>query len=111
MSFFYNGKLRPRMRGSRPVGRGPDRKWRHNLPSISSPAHCQAQSLAYLGELPVAKTATKSGAKRCSTKNAKKTAGKCAGETEVTIDRRRPAKRREEVAKVEEESAAPKLER
>ena len=59
----------------------------------------------------MAKTATKSGAKRCSTKNAKKTAGKCAGETEVTIDRRRPAKRREEVAKVEEESAAPKLER
>ena len=59
----------------------------------------------------MAKTATKSGAKRCSTKNAKKTAGKCAGESEVTIDRRRASKRREEVAKVEEENAAPKLER
>ena len=59
----------------------------------------------------MAKTATKSGAKRCSTKSAKKAAGKCAGESEVTIDRRRPSKRREEVAAVEEESAAPKLER
>ncbi len=111
MSFFYNGKLRPRMRGSRPVGRGPDGKWRHNLPSISSPAHLSGSKPDVLRRLTVAKTATKSGAKRCSTKNAKKTAGKCAGETEVTIDRRRASKRQEEVAEVEEENAAPKLER
>jgi hypothetical protein len=59
----------------------------------------------------VAKTATKSGAKRCSTKNAKKAAGKCAGESEVTIDRRRASTRREGVAEAEEEIAGPKLER
>jgi hypothetical protein len=59
----------------------------------------------------VAKTATKTGAKRCSTKNAKKTTAKCAGESEVTIDRRRASTRRGAVAEVEEEIAAPKLER
>jgi hypothetical protein len=59
----------------------------------------------------VAKTATKSGAKRCSTKNTKKAAGKRAGESEVTIDRRRTRARREEVAVAEEASFAPKLER
>jgi hypothetical protein len=58
----------------------------------------------------VAKTATKSGAKRCTTKSAKKAAGKCAGDREVTIDRRR-ASRRAEVAEGEEELVAPKLER
>ena len=58
----------------------------------------------------MAKTATKSGAKRCSTKNAKKAAGKCAGESEVTIDRRRESSRREEVAETEA-IAVPKLER
>ena len=52
----------------------------------------------------MAKTATKSGAKRCSTKNAKKTAGKCAGESEVTIDRRRTSSRRDEVAGADEET-------
>jgi hypothetical protein len=59
----------------------------------------------------VAKTATKSKAKRCSTKSAKKVAGKCAGVSEVTIDRRRASTRREELAEVEEEIAAPQLER
>ena len=58
----------------------------------------------------MAKTATKSGAKRCSTKNAKKATGKCAGEREVTIDRRRTRARREEVAEPEE-AIVPKLER
>jgi len=59
----------------------------------------------------VAKTATKSGSKRCSTKSVKKAAGKCAGESEVTIDRRRASARQEKVAEVEEEVAAPTLER
>jgi len=58
----------------------------------------------------VAKTATKTKAKR-STKNAKKAAGKSAGASEVTIDRRRASTRRVEVAEVEEEIAAPTLER
>ena len=66
---------------------------------------------SYLGELPVAKTATKTKAKRCSTKSAKKAAGKCAGASEVTVDRRRASTRRVEVAEVEEEIAAPTLER
>jgi hypothetical protein len=59
----------------------------------------------------VAKTAIKSGAKRPSTKNLKKAAGKCAGESDVTIDRRRESSRREEMAELEEDLAAPKLER
>lgn len=59
----------------------------------------------------MAKTATKRGAKRCSTKSVKKAAGKCAGEKEVTIDRRRTPARREEVAEVEEAAAGPTLER
>lgn len=59
----------------------------------------------------MAKTATKTGAKRSSTKNVKKAAAKCAGESDVTIDRRRESSRREEVAELEEEIAAPKLER
>ena len=59
----------------------------------------------------MAKTATKTGAKRCSTKTVKKAATKCAGESEVTIDRRRKASRRDEVAAADEETAAPKLER
>src|SRR3954463_2453635 len=71
---------------------------------------CSARG-SYLGDPPVAKTATKSGAKRCSTKSVKKAAGKCAGASEVTIDRRRASGRREEVAEVEEEISAPKLER
>jgi hypothetical protein len=58
----------------------------------------------------VAKTATKTSAKRCSTKSAKKAAAKCAGESEVTIDRRRES-RREEAVEAEEKTAAPKLER
>ena len=58
----------------------------------------------------MAKTATKTKAKR-STKNAKKAAGKSAGASEVTIDRRRASTRRVEVAEVEEEIAAPTLER
>jgi hypothetical protein len=59
----------------------------------------------------VAKTATKTKAKRCSTKSAKKASGKCAGASEVTVDRRRASTRRVEVAEVEEEIAAPTLER
>jgi hypothetical protein len=59
----------------------------------------------------VAKTATKTGAKRCSTKSAKKADAKCSGETNVTIDRRRGASRREEVAETEEPVIAPTLER
>jgi hypothetical protein len=58
----------------------------------------------------VAKTATKTKAKR-STKSTKKTAGKIAGASEMTIDRRRASTRRVEVAEVEEEIAAPTLER
>jgi hypothetical protein len=57
----------------------------------------------------VAKTATKTS-KRSATKNTKKTAAKRAGETEVTIDRRR-TERREDTAETEEATAAPKLER
>jgi hypothetical protein len=57
----------------------------------------------------VAKTATKTS-KRSATKNTKKAAAKSAGESEVTIDRRR-AERREECAEREEAAAAPKLER
>ena len=59
----------------------------------------------------MAKTATKSGAKRCSTKSVKQAAGKCAGESAVTIDRRRASTRREEVAEAEETIESPKLER
>jgi hypothetical protein len=59
----------------------------------------------------VAKTATKSGTKRCSTKSVKKAATKCAGEREVTIDRRRASSRQEEVAEGEEAIEAPKLQR
>jgi hypothetical protein len=86
---------------------------RQDVPSPTNPPQrlCQAHSLTYLGELSVAKTATKSGAKRCSTKNVKKAASKCASGSEVTIDRRRASTRREEVAEVGEEIAAPKLER
>jgi hypothetical protein len=58
----------------------------------------------------VAKTATKTKAKR-STKSTKKAAVKCAGASEVTVDRRRTSTRRVEVAEVEEEIAAPTLER
>lgn len=41
----------------------------------------------------------------------KKATGKCAGESEVTIDRRRSSARREEVAKDEDAIESPKLER
>lgn len=58
----------------------------------------------------MAKTATKTGSKRSTTKKIQKAAAKSAGETEVTIDRRR-ADRREESAEGEEATAAPKLER
>jgi len=59
----------------------------------------------------VAKTATKTSTKRPATKSMKKAATKNSGEAEVTIDRRRVATRRKEVAEGEEEAAAPKLER
>ena len=59
----------------------------------------------------MAKTATKTGAKRCSTKSVKKAAAKSVGESEVTIDRRRAQSRREEVAETDEATAAPQLER
>src|SRR4051812_41523350 len=59
----------------------------------------------------MAKTATKTRAKRCSTKNVKKAAAKCAAESDVTIDRRRESSRREEVGGVEGKITAPKLER
>ena len=59
----------------------------------------------------MAKTATKTGAKRCSTKSVKKAAAKCANASDVTIDRRRESSRREERAEVEEPIAAPPLER
>jgi hypothetical protein len=59
----------------------------------------------------MAKTATKSGSKRSSAKTVKKAATKRAGGSDVTIDRRRMSSRREEVADVEEELEAPKLER
>lgn len=58
----------------------------------------------------MAKTATKTSSKRSVTKKTKKVAAKNAGETEVTIDRRR-TERREERAEGEEGIAAPKLER
>ncbi len=58
----------------------------------------------------MAKTATKTGAKRSSTKNVKKAASKRAGDLEVTIDRRR-ASRRDANAESGEAAAAPKLER
>jgi hypothetical protein len=58
----------------------------------------------------VAKTATKTSAKRCSTKSVKKAAAKCAGESDVTVDRRRGL-RREEAIEREEAVDAPKLER
>src|SRR4051812_7165129 len=81
--------------------------------TVESPSRKSSRSArgSYLGDLLVAKTATKTGAKRCSTKNVKKAAGKCAGESDVTIDRRREPSRREEVAELEEEIEAPKLER
>jgi hypothetical protein len=41
----------------------------------------------------------------------KKAAGKCAGESEVTIDRRRASARQKEVAEGEEAIESPKLER
>src|SRR5436305_1346567 len=79
------------------------------LQSDSKFLSCERPGL--LRDLTVSKTATKTKAKRCSTKSTKKAAGKCAGASEVTVDRRRESTRRVEVAEVEEEIAAPTLER
>jgi hypothetical protein len=103
MSFFYNRKLRP-------AGE-PDREMTATTSQQILPSEFVRLKPDLPGEPTVAKTATKTGAKRCSTKNVKKGAAKCAGESDVTIDRRRESSRREEVAEIEEDIAAPKLER